>query len=223
MNSWLTKWRELGLKKNSETHPGVISSRRESETSVWADFSRLLGRGGMLMLLGVLNANFPLSWLFQVHVMSMWKAVTWCCPLLSNQVRMAGWKANCFPQLIGTTNSDLPSAVYEGVHAGPTPALNKFVLYQSVGLSFPCVSAEVAQKLKTNILMCRKLRSAYSLQTKWCILLRLEGSRGDLGLTDNFRDVVLTDIVRSRRETVPAVGCVRQLRFLFLKWTSCFK
>lgn len=70
-----------------------------------------------------------------------------------------------FPQLIGTANSDLPSAAYEGVHAGPTPALNKFVLHQSVGLSFPSVSAEVAQKLKTNILMCRKLRSAYALQT----------------------------------------------------------
>lgn len=177
----------------------------------------------MLMLLRVLNANFPLSWLFQVHVMSLWKTVTWCRPLLSNQVRMAGWKANCFPQLIGAANSDLLSTMCEGVHAGLTPALNKFVLYQSVGLSFPRVSAEVAQKLKTNILMCRKLRSAYALQTEWCILLRLEGSRGDLGLTGNFRDVVLTDIMRSQRETVPAVGCVRQLRFPLLKWTSCFK
>lgn len=164
---------------------------------------------GMLMLLGVLKANFPLSWLFQVCIMSWWKDVTWQCPLLSNQVRMTRWKADGFHQLIGSVNSDLPSTAYEGVRVGPTPALNKFVLHQSAGLSSPCVSAEVAQELKTNIFNVQETGGRLHLASGIMCFVSFRGSREDLGLTGNFINVVLTDTVRSQRQKVCAGGCVK--------------
>lgn len=126
--------------------------------------------------------------------------------LVTKSERLAE-RQNGFHQLIGSVNSDLPSSVCEGVRVGPTPALNTFVLHPSSGLSAPCVSAEVAQELKTNILMCRKPGGCLHLANGIMRFVSFRGSREGSGLTGNFLNVVLTDTVRSQRQKVRAGGC----------------